>query len=340
MSSGFYRGTNIDQDVRYSDKEKKLLKQMKFENSLETKIDVKRVNIEVIKPWIAAKINALLGMEDDVVTEYVFTQLEEKNLNPKVMQINLTGFLNARRSREFMGELWNILCEAQNSPDGIPVSMINKKMEELKATATGRRDVPMAKATENDWRNRYQSLTGGRYGKEVDYSSHPGAADEINAEPESPSNRRWRRERTPDDLPIPRRKRGDEEKRVDRDRERSDRHADRHGDRHRGDRRSRSPDRRRNQSRSPDRRRRDRSRSPDRRRERRRTPSPLRKKFTEERKSRRSRSDSPDEKQRSSSSPPKSEKKRKRHSSGSSDDERKSKKKKHKKEKKHKHDRE
>jgi hypothetical protein len=30
-------------------------------------------------------------MEDDVVVEYVFTQLEEKDLNPKKMQINLTG---------------------------------------------------------------------------------------------------------------------------------------------------------------------------------------------------------------------------------------------------------
>lgn len=30
-------------------------------------------------------------------------------------------------------------------------SMINKKMEELKAGAAVRRDVPMAKATENDW---------------------------------------------------------------------------------------------------------------------------------------------------------------------------------------------
>jgi hypothetical protein len=37
------------------------------------------------------------------------------------MQINLTGFLNARRAREFMGEMWALLGEAQNSPDGIPV---------------------------------------------------------------------------------------------------------------------------------------------------------------------------------------------------------------------------
>lgn len=62
-----------------------------------------RVNLDVLKPWITAKLNDILGLEDDVVIEYVFSQLEEKSLNPKVMQINLTGFLNARRAREFMG---------------------------------------------------------------------------------------------------------------------------------------------------------------------------------------------------------------------------------------------
>lgn len=62
-----------------------------------------RVNLDVLKPWITAKLNEILGLEDDVVIEYVFSQLEEKSLNPKVMQINLTGFLNARRAREFMG---------------------------------------------------------------------------------------------------------------------------------------------------------------------------------------------------------------------------------------------
>lgn len=101
MDAG-YRGTNADQDNRFTDKEKKLLKQMKFENALETKvcwkkqkflltyifkIDLSKVNVSVIKPWITYKLNEILGMEDDVLVEYVFTQLEEKNINPKIMQI-------------------------------------------------------------------------------------------------------------------------------------------------------------------------------------------------------------------------------------------------------------
>ena len=36
--AGFFRGTSSDQDNRFSDKEKKLLKQMKFEESLNKKV--------------------------------------------------------------------------------------------------------------------------------------------------------------------------------------------------------------------------------------------------------------------------------------------------------------
>uniref|UniRef100_A0A914HF37 PWI domain-containing protein n=1 Tax=Globodera rostochiensis TaxID=31243 RepID=A0A914HF37_GLORO len=166
MDAGFYRGTSTDQDIRFTDKERKLLRQMKFENVLDTKIDLAKINLDVIKPWITLKLNEILGMEDDVVVEYVFTQLEEKELNPKKMQINLTGFLNARRAREFMGELWQMFVEAQSSPEGIPTSLVEKKVQELKASNSNKQpSQTYHKATEVDWNQRYQTLTGGRYGK-------------------------------------------------------------------------------------------------------------------------------------------------------------------------------
>lgn len=52
--------------------------------------------------------------------------------DPKTMQINLTGFLNAKRSREFMAELWNHLVAAQLTEDGIPPALIDAKVEELR----------------------------------------------------------------------------------------------------------------------------------------------------------------------------------------------------------------
>ncbi|KAI6203408.1 Serine arginine repetitive matrix protein [Aphelenchoides besseyi] len=261
-----YRGTNVEQDIRFGNKEQKLLKTMRFDKALDTKVDIRKVQIDVIKPWITKKLTSLLGIEDDIVSEFCFAQLEEKDLNPKrlqvseqssnwkpKLQINITGFLNARRAREFVSELWTLLVEAQESPDGIPESIINKKMEELKASASSR-EITAARATENDWKHRYQSLTGGRYGKTAPvYKCEPGAADEMNS-PESPSNRRWKRERTPD-IPIPRRNRSGKPN------ENSDRP---HGNRDRRDRRSRSTSRQRT------RRRRSPSSSPDEKRSRRR----------------------------------------------------------------------
>ncbi len=41
-------------------------------------IDMSKVNLETIKPWITTRLTQLLGFEDDVVTEFTFNQLEER----------------------------------------------------------------------------------------------------------------------------------------------------------------------------------------------------------------------------------------------------------------------
>ena len=48
------------------------------------------------------------------------------------MQINLTGFLNARNAREFVGELWGLLASAMENSSGIPTRFLDKKKEEIK----------------------------------------------------------------------------------------------------------------------------------------------------------------------------------------------------------------
>lgn len=48
------------------------------------------------------------------------------------MQINLTGFLDGKKAREFMGELWQLLLSGQATHDGIPPELIELKKEELK----------------------------------------------------------------------------------------------------------------------------------------------------------------------------------------------------------------
>lgn len=95
---GFFKGTSADQDRRFSDKELKLLKTMKFPPEFDKKVsrsplgdqqhsyrlpfsqvDMKKVNLQVIKPWIAKKVTELVGFEDEVVVEYAMGLLEDPN---------------------------------------------------------------------------------------------------------------------------------------------------------------------------------------------------------------------------------------------------------------------
>ncbi len=107
---------------------------MKFDDSLAVKVDMRRVKLDVMKPWISKRLAEILGIEDDVVVEFVFNQLEDdKDPDPRKMQINLTGFLNGKNARVFMGELWAMLDSAQKNESGIPQQLLDEKKEELKS---------------------------------------------------------------------------------------------------------------------------------------------------------------------------------------------------------------
>ncbi|CAH2992209.1 unnamed protein product [Chilo suppressalis] len=127
-----YTGTSTEQDSRFCDKEKKLIKQTKFKDCLTQQVDMSKVKLDVLKPWITRKITTILEMEDEVVIDYVNNQLEERFPCPKKMQINLTGFLNVTNARIFMGELWELLLSAQSSKDGIPECLTQQKKEKIK----------------------------------------------------------------------------------------------------------------------------------------------------------------------------------------------------------------
>lgn len=47
------------------------------------------------------------------------------------MQIMLTGFLGKTKAREFMGELWILLMDAQLNEFGLPRELIELKKAEL-----------------------------------------------------------------------------------------------------------------------------------------------------------------------------------------------------------------
>uniref|UniRef100_A0A8B9GVQ8 Serine/arginine repetitive matrix protein 1 n=1 Tax=Astyanax mexicanus TaxID=7994 RepID=A0A8B9GVQ8_ASTMX len=147
-------GTSAEQDNRFSNKHKKLLKQLKFAECLEKKVDMTKVNLEVIKPWITQRVTEILGFEDDVVIEFIFNQLEEKNPDSKMMQINLTGFLNGKNAREFMKDLWPLLLSAQENIAGIPSAFLEQKKEEIKQRQIEQEKLASLKKMDEDRREK------------------------------------------------------------------------------------------------------------------------------------------------------------------------------------------
>ncbi|OCH84515.1 PWI domain-containing protein [Obba rivulosa] len=137
--AGFFKGTSADQDRRFSDKELKLLKTMKFPPEFEKKVDMRKVNLSVIRPWIVKKVVELVGFEDEVVVEYAMGLLEDDSQptpDPRRMQINLTGFLT-NSTTKFMSALWSLLIEAQDSPAGVPRTFVEEKKEEMRQARAG-----------------------------------------------------------------------------------------------------------------------------------------------------------------------------------------------------------
>ena len=97
-----------------------------------------KVNLDTIKPWITTRVNQLLGIDDDVVVEFVFNLLENnQHPDPKDMQMNLTGFLNGKNARIFMQELWDLLTSAQENIGGIPTIFLEQKKEEIRQKKVG-----------------------------------------------------------------------------------------------------------------------------------------------------------------------------------------------------------
>ncbi|MCJ1234419.1 hypothetical protein MMC14_002380 [Varicellaria rhodocarpa] len=109
----------------------KLLKQTKFPPEFSQKVDMQKVNVEVMKKWIAGKISDILGNEDDVVIELCFNLLEGTRFpDIKDLQIQLTGFLD-KDTAKFCKELWMLCLSAQSNPQGVPKELLEAKKLEL-----------------------------------------------------------------------------------------------------------------------------------------------------------------------------------------------------------------
>ncbi|KAA8645918.1 PWI domain-containing protein [Aspergillus tanneri] len=155
----------------------KLLKQTKFPPEFNRKVDMTKVNIEVMKKWIAGKISEILGNEDDVVIELCFNLLEGSRFpDIKSLQIQLTGFLDKDTAR-FCKELWSLCLSAQENAQGVPkelleakkLELIQEKIEAERAAEEARRQKEQERARERELeqlrrRERNERPRGGRRG--------------------------------------------------------------------------------------------------------------------------------------------------------------------------------
>ena len=135
MSGGVpFRGTSLDNDDRYGNGDKKLIDKMtkdgKFPAILNSKINLKKINIPIISKWVAERLLEILGYEDDIVTGLIVNILQGEKIDGKRLQLDVTGFLE-KQAGSFIEELWQLLIDAQEQPHGIPSSFIQKKKEEI-----------------------------------------------------------------------------------------------------------------------------------------------------------------------------------------------------------------
>lgn len=120
------------QDARFQDKQKKLMKEMKFPKELDLKVNLKKIDWTVMKEWIAKRVTELLNFEDEVVIGYIFEQLDPSKVsNGKEIHVNLVPFLEKNTSL-FTKELWSMLHSANQTESGIPLPLLEAKHEELK----------------------------------------------------------------------------------------------------------------------------------------------------------------------------------------------------------------
>jgi len=62
----------------------------------------------------------------------IFLIVTIQNPDGRQMQMNITGFLNAKNARTFIQDLWELLLSAQENIGGIPAVFLEQKKEEIK----------------------------------------------------------------------------------------------------------------------------------------------------------------------------------------------------------------
>lgn len=129
------KGTASVIDERARDKE---LKSTKWPKVFKKKVEIRKINREVMTQWIEKQISQLLGFEDEIVAQTAInlffpTELEgvaAEPPDPKRAQLDLQGFLGDDAAK-FTKECWTLMVEASESVTGIPQTLLEEKKQQL-----------------------------------------------------------------------------------------------------------------------------------------------------------------------------------------------------------------
>jgi serine/arginine repetitive matrix protein 1 len=68
----------LDQDTRFSNKKISEMKKLTVPKEFDEKLDFEKIKLEPIKSWISKRTQELLGVEDDILIQYIFEMLQAK----------------------------------------------------------------------------------------------------------------------------------------------------------------------------------------------------------------------------------------------------------------------
>lgn len=125
-----FRGTTHEQDANFKNKQRQLIQQIKFPEEFKEPLDINRVVLSSIRPWISRKVTKILGFEDDVLIDTIINMIEDKHekLDPRALQVKLTGFLEGKTPKFVLG-LWRLLLSASKSANGVPPELVEEEKE-------------------------------------------------------------------------------------------------------------------------------------------------------------------------------------------------------------------
>ncbi|SBT34509.1 pre-mRNA splicing factor, putative [Plasmodium ovale wallikeri] len=155
---GFYKGTSTEQTPYFEDKEKKLIEKIAWPEIYNYKIDVGKINFNVVETWVNKRLIEILGFEDEILSEYCISQLkhakEKKGTITTILRLATSQLqlLNAphtgnKKSEVFVKELLELLISNEKDEERIAKSLVESKKSEIEKVIS--QDEALRKNIEN-----------------------------------------------------------------------------------------------------------------------------------------------------------------------------------------------